>query len=148
MFRPLPGTASLPGRDYYAKCSYSGSLTDRGKPHFSLEASTSNLPIKLQILLRKEWRTSAGIEEVARILASIGLKMTSSGLATISAEAEPERFESLFGVKASEIASRGPSGTDFGTSGGHESADLTVPAQLANYVASISVAPPHTYLED
>jgi len=74
--------------------------------------------------------------------------MTSSGLATISAEAEPERFESLFGIKASEIAPRGPNATDFGASGGHESADLTVPAPLANYVASISVAPPHTYLQD
>jgi hypothetical protein len=111
-----------------------------------LEVSTSNPPIKLQILLRKEWRTSDGIEKVRGILISIGLKPTASGLATISAEAEPERFESLFGVKATEIAPRGPGETDFGTSGGHDSAELAVPAPLAQYVQSISAAPPHTYL--
>jgi hypothetical protein len=113
----------------------------------NLEVSTSNPPIKLQILLRREWRTSNGTEEVRKILIAIGLKPTASGLATISAEAEPERFESLFGVKATEIAPRGPGETDFGTSGGHASADLAVPAQLAQYVQSISAAPPHTFLQ-
>jgi hypothetical protein len=113
----------------------------------SLEVSTSNPPIKLQVLLRREWRTSEGIEEVRKILTSIGLKPTASGAATISAEAEPERFESLFGVKATEIAPRGPGGTDFGASGGHDSPELAVPAQLAQYVQSISAAPPHTYFE-
>jgi len=98
-------------------------------------------------LLRREWRTSEGIEEVRKILTSIGLKPTASGAATISAEAEPERFESLFGVKATEIAPRGPGGTDFGASGGHDSPELAVPAQLAQYVQSISAAPPHTYFE-
>jgi hypothetical protein len=59
---------------------------------------------------------------------------------------EPDRFESLFGVKAVEIAPRQGGATDFGASGGHVSADLTVPAQLAQLVQSISAAPPHTYL--
>jgi hypothetical protein len=111
-----------------------------------LEASTSNPPILLQILLRKEWRTADGVEEVRKILVSLGLKPTGSGLATLSAEATPERFESLFGVKATEIAPRGPGPADFGTSAGYVSPDLTVPVQLAKYVQSISAAPPHTYL--
>jgi hypothetical protein len=113
----------------------------------SLEVSTSNPPILLQILLRKESRTADGIAAVQKILRSLGLKPTASGLATISAEAQPEQFEALFGVKATEIAPRGPGETDFGASGGHASADLTVPAQLAQHVQNISTAPPHTYLQ-
>jgi len=97
-----------------------------------LEAATSNSPIKLQILLRAEWRTASGVEEARKLLASLGLKPTASGAATISAEAELEHFESLFHVKA----------------GGQASADLAVPQALAKYVASISVAPTHTYLHD
>jgi hypothetical protein len=141
----------LPRHNHCAKYLNAVSLAKIYKNLFgsdlSLEVSTSNPPIKLQVLLRREWRTSDGIEQVRKILTSIGLKPTASGLATISAEAEPERFESLFGVKATEIAPRGPGKTDFGTSGGHESAELAVPAQLAQYVQSISAAPPHAYLE-
>jgi hypothetical protein len=111
-----------------------------------LEVSTSNPPILLQILLRKDSRTADGVEAVRRILVALGLKPTASGLATISAEATPEQFESLFGVKATEIAPREGSTTDFGSSGGHVSAELAVPAPLAKYVQSISAAPPHTYL--
>jgi hypothetical protein len=87
----------------------------------SLEVSTSNPPILLQILLRKESRTADG---------------------------EPERFEALFGVKATAIAPRRPGETDAGASGGHISPDLAVPALLAQHVQSISAAPPHTYLQD
>jgi hypothetical protein len=115
--------------------------------YFRQEASTSNPPVKLQVLLRREWRTSSGIEEARGILVSAGLKPTASGMATISVETEPERFESLFGVTASEIAPRAPSGTDFGKSGGYVSAELAVPKQLLKYVQSISIAPPHILLE-
>jgi hypothetical protein len=78
---------------------------------------------------------------------SVGLTPTASGLATISAEVTPEHFESLFGVAAREIALRSPSKRDFGRSGGHTSAKLTVPPPLAQYVESISAAPPHLYLQ-
>lgn len=140
MFCPVLGTASFPGRNYYAKCSYGRSLSDRGEPRLTLEASTSNSPIKLQILVGREWRNPDGIEEVRKLLASLGVKPTVSGLATISAEVSAEQFESLFGTKAAEI--------EAGASGGRGSSDLPVPGRLERYVASISVAPPHIYLQD
>jgi hypothetical protein len=140
MFCPMPGTASFPGRNYYAICSYGRSLTDRGEPHLTLEASTSNSPIKLQILVGREWRNPDGIEEVRKLLASLGVKPTASGLATISAEVSAEQFESLFGIKAGEI--------EPGASGGRGSTDLPVPGRIEKYVASISVAPPHIYLQN
>jgi hypothetical protein len=103
--------------------------------------------VKLQILLRPEWRTANGIQEVRGILMSVGLTPTASGLATISAEVMPERFETLFGVAAHEIAPSPPDKRDFGRSGGHTSPKLTVPPPLAQYVESISPAPPHVYLQ-
>jgi hypothetical protein len=112
-----------------------------------LEVSTSGSLVKLQVLLRREWRTSQGIDEVRRILTSVGLTPTAAGLATISAEVGAERFEDLFGVPASELAPRPPGERDFGESGGHVSPELTVPTPLLQYVESISAAPPHTYLQ-
>ena len=105
------------------------------------------MSIKLQVLLRREWRTSKGIEEVQKILTSAGLMPTASGLATVSVDVEPERFESLFGVKATKISPQPASTTDFGKSGGSVSPELAVPAELQQYVESISAAPPHTYLQ-
>jgi hypothetical protein len=151
MSRFLESEGPLPRHEHCAKYLSAETLTKFYENLFGsdlrLEVSTSNQPITLQILLRKEWRTSDGIEEVRKILITLGLKPTASGLVTVSAEAEPERFESLFGVKATAIAPRGPGETDFGTSGGHAAAELAVPAQLAQYVQSISAAPPHTYLD-
>ena len=143
----MPAAASWLGHNDRARYIDLEALTERAEPNFTLEAATSNSPIKLQILLRGEWRTAAGIEEVRKLLASLGLKPTASGLATISAEAEPAHFESLFRVKASELAPPTPGGS-FGISGAPASADLAVPQQLAKYVASISAAPTHTYLRD
>ena len=140
MFCPMPGTAPFPRRNYYAKCCYGRWLTDRGEPHFTLKASTSNSPIKLQILVGREWRNPDGIEEVRKLLASLGVEPTVSGLATISAEVGAEQFESLFGVKAGE--------TEPGASGGRGSTDLPVPERLEKYVVSMSVAPPHIYLQN
>jgi hypothetical protein len=120
----------------------------RSARHYAIEAFTSTALVKLQVLLRREWRTPTGIAEVRRRLTLVGLQPTGSGLATISAETSLEHFESLFGVKAAEIAPRPPSGSDFGRSAGHISPELTVPQPLRDYVESISAAPPHTYAQD
>jgi hypothetical protein len=114
---------------------------------FPAEVSTTNSLIKLQILLRRQCRTPEAADEVRKILLSLGLKPTAVGLATLSADAEPSRFESLFGMKATEILPQPPGKTDFGASGGHVSPDLPVPGPLQPYVESISAAPPHTYLQ-
>jgi hypothetical protein len=112
-----------------------------------LEASTSSPTIKIQLLLRKNWRNAAGIEKVRGILLSIGLQPTASGLATLSAEALPKQFEYVFGVKPEEKSPRPPGDADFGQSGGFVSPSLSVPAALKPYVESISAAPPYTYLQ-
>jgi hypothetical protein len=87
------------------------------------------------------------VEEVKKLLTSLGLTPTASGAATISAEVEPARFEKLFGVRASEVMPRPPGERDFGASGGHVSPPLPVPKPLVQHVESISVAPPHLYLQ-
>ena len=74
--------------------------------------------IKLQILIGRIWRTPEGLDEIRRILNSIGLTPTTSGLATISAEVTPEQFESLFGLRAVAIEPQPPGKADFGASGG------------------------------
>lgn len=115
---------------------------------FYLEASTPRSSIKIQVLLRKDWRNAEGIEKVRRILLSIGLQPTASGLATVSAEASPEQFESVFGAKPEQESPRRPSSADFGQSGGFISSARAVPAALEPYVENISAAPSHTYLQN
>ena len=102
--------------------------------------------IKLQLLLRANWRNPQGLDKVREILASLGLTPTTGGLVTISAEVEPEKFKEVFGVTAIETAPQPPGAQEFGRSGGYTSAELQVPAALSEYVQSISAAPGHTYL--
>jgi len=111
------------------------------------EISTSDSLVKLQVLLRREWRTPEGIEEVSGLLTSMGITPTATGLATISADVEQERFEKLFGQTAREIAPKPPGERNFGESGGHVTPELTVPAPLRQHVQSISAAPPHIYFQ-
>lgn len=99
--------------------------------------------IKVQILLRKAWRTPEGIAAVQRIAASLGITPTASGAATVSGEIEPQAFESLFAQKAQEVSLRPPDGLDFGSPGGAVSGALDVPEPLREYAKSITVAPPY-----
>jgi hypothetical protein len=112
-----------------------------------LEASTPSSSVKLQLLLRKEWRNPQGIEKVRGILSSLGLSPTAGGLVTISADIEPEKFKNMFGVTATETAPQPPGEREAGRSGGYISPDLKVPAALSDYVESISAAPGHIYLQ-
>ena len=144
--------ASSPAHIWYEILASVPPLTGAGGDFVTaasrLEASTSSPPVKLQVLLRKAWRNADGIEKVRKLLTEIGLKPTASGAATISAEAQPEHFETVFGVRPDSKPPRPPSGTDFGQSGGSVSSDLAVPDALAPYVESISAAPPHVYLQN
>jgi hypothetical protein len=110
--------------------------------------TTTPHPVKLQILLSAGHRKPEGISAVKSVLSSLGIAPTSSGLATISAEMSPHAFEKLSGVTAAEIAPSKPTATDFGRSAGHESPPLSVPQALQPFVASISVAPPHVFMDD
>ena len=99
---------------------------------------------KIQILLRKDWRSGAGIEKVKEAAESLGMKPTSSGIATLSAEMEPGVFESVFREMPEAVASRPPAQNDFGSRGGEVSGALEVPESMREWVESITVDPPYT----
>jgi hypothetical protein len=104
--------------------------------------------IKLQILLRSEWRTPEGLEKVQAMLRALGMAPTAAGAVTISAEVEPDKFQKMFGVTITATPPQPPGKGDFGKSGGNVSPDLKVPAALSDFVASISTAPGHYYLQN
>jgi hypothetical protein len=112
-----------------------------------LEGPTPSPSIKLQILLRREWRTPEGLEKVQAILRTIGLVPTAAGAVTISAEVEASTFQQMFGVTATETPPQPPGKSDYGKSGGNVSPDLKVPAALSDFVDSISAAPGHYYFQ-
>ena len=114
-------------------------------PAPSAEVTTSDTSITLQILLRREWRTPDGVAKALDLLRANGLAPTGSGAATISATIAADKFEEIFGVKATQVTAQPPGRADFGTSGGYVSPDLKVPPPLAACVDSISAAPSHTY---
>ena len=99
--------------------------------------------IKLQILLRKPWRTSEGIERVRDLIETMGMQPTLSGRTTLSAEIAEDSFEQVFHVPVTKVAGQPPSDRDFGRSGGDVSEDLMVPEALDEYVESITVASPY-----
>jgi hypothetical protein len=110
--------------------------------------SMSRTPIKIQLLIRREWRTATGVEEAREAVARAGVTPTAVGLATISAEVDEDQFLSLFGTSAREAPPQPPGPRDFGRSAGHVSEPLTVPSSLERYIEAISVAPGHTYFQN
>jgi hypothetical protein len=100
--------------------------------------------VKLQLLLRKEWRNAEGINHVKRIASSVGLTPTTAGTASVSAVISLVDFEATFGKPVEGVDPRPPGQRDFGSPGGYVSEDLPVPDPLKGYIESISVAPPHT----
>ncbi len=93
--------------------------------------------VRLQLLLKKDSRHPAGGEEAQAAAAAAGMKPTTSGMATISAEATPDVFRRLFPSATYDPAGDGPS----------EAHDLAVPAELEHVVERISVAPPHLHMD-
>jgi hypothetical protein len=91
--------------------------------------------IPLQILLRPEWRSPAGVEHVEQRLAAVGLKPTGTGRATVSARGPADALISLFGVTRAELLhmTRAAAGGD--------NPLLRTPAPLEEYVESITVLP-------
>jgi len=89
--------------------------------------------VRLQILLRKERRTPESVAAVRRILESLGIRVSASGAATVSAAVEADRIEAIFGEVRPLIQFR----TD----------TLPIPELLRDYLESVSVSPKHIYLE-
>ena len=94
--------------------------------------------MKIQVLLHPQQRNPSGVENAKQILQSLGIRPTAAGAASISAEADPEKFQSIFGIPPPENlppdAVSGPS--------------LSVPEPLKDYVESISIAPRHIYMNN
>lgn len=89
--------------------------------------------VRLQLLLRREWRTPEGVRAVQKALQSLDMQPTASGAATVSAAMDAEAFEKRFGPVSGIV----PFETDA----------LETPPSLRKYVESVSVAPQHTYLK-
>jgi hypothetical protein len=105
-----------------------------------LRAFTESLRMKnvrLQLLLKKDSRHPAGVEEAHAAAAAAGMKLTASGIATISAEATPDVFRRLFPTATYDAADNDVTGQY----------DLAVPAELEHVVERISVAPSHLRLD-
>jgi len=99
--------------------------------------------VKVQILLRKQWRTPEGIATVKTIAASLGITPTTSGIASVSGEMDSQAFKILFGAEIRRVRPRPPRGTHYGSPGGVVSGTLRIPEPLQEYVESVTVAPVH-----
>lgn len=90
--------------------------------------------IRLQVLLRPEWRNPRGVAEVERALHELGFEVTGTGRVSISVRAAPEPFRQVFARQPSPpAAGESPAARD----------ELPVPAPLAGQVESITIAPRH-----
>lgn len=92
--------------------------------------------VPLQILVRDGYRTGEGIASVAQQLRDIGLDVTASGRATLSARATPDTFARLFGRAAPAVIG---DGVDHHAS--DDDTELRVPAALRDAIASITIPP-------
>ena len=105
--------------------------------------------VKLQILLRKPWRTPEGIARARKLASSVGITPTTSGAASVAGEIEWGAFEQLFKTKVHEVKPRLPGGSDYGSPGGAAASEpLSVPKPLQECVENITVAPPHIRMAD
>ena len=97
-------------------------------------------PVRLQVLLRSDWRNEQGRSDVAATLRKLGLEVTGTGQASISARASSAVVTELFGAKPPVAKSAGQVGlTD---------AELSVPDALAERVQRITIAPQHVAMSD
>ena len=96
--------------------------------------ATSPNRIRLQMLLRPEYRHEKGCAAVVAAVRKLGLTVTGRGLATISATASWDQVAAVFGVEP-----RAASRDRRDVAGG----ELAVPAALAESVERVSIAPQH-----
>jgi len=93
--------------------------------------------MKLQLLLHPDRRSPDAIAEVRKVAQSLGITPTTEGAATISADVDPNTFQTLFGMPPDENLFSDPV----------KSLPLPVPESLRSHVQSISVAPIHIYMK-
>jgi hypothetical protein len=99
--------------------------------------AASSDPIRLQMLVRTDARDAHGIAGLEAALRGLGFEVTGTGRASISARATPDAFAAVFGDVPAPSSFCAASATGGG---------LHVPAALADYVESISIAPRHAVI--
>ena len=99
---------------------------------------SSSDSVRLQMLVRKDARNARGVAELEAALRALGLEVTGSGKASVSARATRDVFAAIFGEAAPPSADRAaPLGMRA----------LAVPPSLAGYVESVSIAPQHSVIK-
>ena len=94
--------------------------------------------VRLQILLRPEWRHDAGVRAVQAWLRANGLAATGAGAVSVSARGDVETVSRLFGGPPVAAALAKPVVSDV---------ELNVPEALRAYVHSVTVAAPHERMD-
>ena len=97
--------------------------------------------IALQVLVKPEYRTGAGVARVRAALEAAGLHVTGVGLATASARISDAAFEQTFGRPA-------PVRLSSGTGTQPEDVELAIPPALRSYVQSITLAPTAVLMDE
>jgi hypothetical protein len=100
--------------------------------------SASSDDIRLQVLVRAARRNDKDLDELQAALRALGFEVTGTGKASVSVRATPETFAKVFG--AGRAAVGGPPT--------ESASELRVPAPLAEYTESITVAPQHIVMSE
>jgi hypothetical protein len=96
--------------------------------------------VRVQVLMRPDHRNATSVEAAAEVAATLGLAPSGQGMASFSARVSAPDFRRLF--KTSAAAGKAKK---LAKGIGPEPVPLPVPAELAEYVESITVAPQHEY---
>jgi hypothetical protein len=94
--------------------------------------------VKLQILLKRPMG-SEELDKVEQLLGNVGATVTARGAVTLSATVPAERFEKVFAKPF-----KGQSGF---VSAPESASTLPIPADLTDYIESISETPRHVQMK-
>jgi hypothetical protein len=99
--------------------------------------------VPLALLLRVDRRGAADIGRAVDAAGRLGLAVTGQGRASISARASPQRFAQLFGrAPVRQVAEPAAGGSAGRPAGYTATGTLPIPADLAEFVAEITVSAP------
>ena len=103
--------------------------------------------INISMLVRKEWRTAAGMARIKAIATSLAMDISAEGKVSLSAKMSRDSFIHLFHITPTEVKPQLPGKWDYGSAGGYTSeTELEVPEQLKEFIDTISIPPPASRL--
>lgn len=101
--------------------------------------------ISVSLLLSSDAHDTPSLDALREALVAIGLEERTEGAAAWTVRVDPQRFESLFGVKLVPVPARGSGPADMGAPPGFVcEEEPQVPLSLRPYVESVGVEPPLT----